>query len=104
MRKLLRHPLRRAAARRGAGAGVRRAASPDAGSHRALPCPPFALARVLAHWANDDASRSMKQEAGGVDPPPRDSDESSGEDRGETTEAATVADNHAAFPAVNKRR
>ncbi|PWZ14986.1 Protein YABBY 7 [Zea mays] len=41
-------------------------------------------------------------EAGGVDPPPRDSDESSGEDRGETTEAATVADNHAAFPAVNK--
>jgi hypothetical protein len=46
----------------------------------------------------------MKQEAGGVDPPPRDSDESSGEDRGETTEAATVADNHAAFPAVNRRR
>ncbi|ONM58914.1 axial regulator YABBY2 isoform X1 [Zea mays] len=44
----------------------------------------------------------LMQEAGGVDPPPRDSDESSGEDRGETTEAATVADNHAAFPAVNK--
>lgn len=54
VRKLLRHPLRRAAARRAAGAGVRRAASPDAGSHRALPCPPFALARVLAHWPNDD--------------------------------------------------
>jgi len=42
----------------------------------------------------------MEQEAG-VGPPPRDSDESSGEDR--ETEA-TVADNHAAFPAVNKRR
>jgi hypothetical protein len=41
----------------------------------------------------------MKQESG-VDPPPRHSDESSGEDR-ET--AAAVAENHA-FPAVIKRR
>jgi hypothetical protein len=41
----------------------------------------------------------MTQEPG-LDPPPRDSDESSAEDR--ETEAA-VAESHA-FPAVNKRR
>ncbi|KAG0545460.1 hypothetical protein BDA96_02G363400 [Sorghum bicolor] len=45
------------------------------------------------------ASVELPLQEAGVGPPPRDSDESSGEDR--ETEA-TVADNHAAFPAVNK--
>ena len=89
VRQLLRHPLRRAAA---PGAGVRRAAPAGFPSCVFFP---FALTRTLAKRR----VRPMKQEAD-VDPPPRDSDESSGEDR--ETEA-TVAEHHA-FPAVNKRR